>query len=181
MFNQLADVSYKEGNTDLIYGVVDCKESLKLCENNGIENNLELKTFDLRSDVKSVINFLNDLVDEVLEEDILLDRWEKSGTVNYVLFKIVSCRYCKKAKLNWIKVKAHFADKAKELLVGTIDCNRNKDLCHRYGVTRYPRMFWFVNNEDGHCATNFTGERELPQLIEYGEEKLELYKLENTC
>lgn len=171
MYAQLAEVSLKEGNRDLIYGLVDCKDSPSVCEDNLVARNVELKVIALRSKVETVINFLTTLIDDVLNEDAIIDRWEEPGKC-FVLFKVVSCKYCKIALKNWNEVKKHFSDRNSEICLGMVDCNRHRDLCHRYEIRRYPRFYWFDNNANGHFVSNFTGDREASQLIEFAEEKL---------
>lgn len=171
MYTQLAEVSLKEGNRDLIYGVVDCKKSASVCKNNLISKNVELKTFAIKSKVETVINFLTNLIEEVLNEDEIIERWDTPGKF-FVLFKIVSCKYCKLALKIWSEVKEHFADRSSELYLGMIDCNRHHDICSRYEIRRYPKFYFFENNANGHFVSNFTGDREASQMIDFAEKKL---------
>lgn len=150
---------------------MDCKSSSSVCKSNEITRNVELKTFSLKSEVKAVIDFLKDLVDEINAEDEVIERWREPGKF-FILFKIVSCKWCKKALKCFNEVKEKFADRASEIRFGMIDCKRHEDLCDRYGVIRYPRFYFFENFMDEHKVSNFTGERETPQLIEFIEQKL---------
>lgn len=171
MYHQLAEVSLGEGNRDLIYGVVDCIKSSNICKTNDVTKNVEMKTFDVRTKVDTVLKFLKDLIEEVLGEDDLIEHWESPGCF-FVLFKIVSCKYCKQSLAIFNELRQHYSNN-KNVRLGTIDCNRHRDLCHCYSIHRYPRFYWFENNQNGLVVSNFTGDRNTQELIKYVETKLD--------
>lgn len=160
-------MSLEQGNKDLFYGLVDCSVSSNLCNAQQITKSVEIRTFDLRSQVEAVINFLNENANDICNEDEAIERIEAGKNV-FVLFKIVKCRYCREAAVEWKEVEKHFAGRSDEVFIGKIDCHRQDKFCDKHGLERYPRFYWFKQSK----KSWYKGERESADMIEYAEQKL---------
>lgn len=157
----------KQGNKDLFFGVVDCKVSSELCQQNGVSNNLEMKTFELRSKVDAVITFIKNLVHEFLSEDEVIEKLDQPGIL-CVFFKILKCKHCKEVLKYWPNILKNFEGRS-DVHVGTIDCNHHREICNRFDVPRYPRFYAIVNGE---FKERFYGERNQEDLIKFCEDQV---------
>lgn len=167
LYRELAEVSLKQGNKDLFFGVVDCKVSSELCNQNGVTKNLELKTFELRTKIDPVLTFINALIDEFLNEDIVIQKLDEPGNV-CLFFKILKCKHCKQVLKDWNKIAEHFNGRT-DVHVGTIDCKHHRDVCNRFDVDHYPRFYMIVN---GKFYSRYSGDRSPEDLISFCEEQL---------
>ncbi|XP_044503293.1 protein disulfide-isomerase like 2-1-like [Mangifera indica] len=52
------------------------------------------------------------------------------------------CGHCKKLAPEYEKLGASFK-KAKSVLIGKVDCDEQKSICSKYGVSGYPTIQWF--------------------------------------
>ncbi|XP_027363157.1 probable protein disulfide-isomerase A6 isoform X2 [Abrus precatorius] len=76
------------------------------------------------------------LSEENFEKEIGQDR----GAL--VEFYAPWCGHCKKLAPEYEKLGSSFK-KAKSVLIGKVDCDEQKSLCSKYGVTGYPTIQWF--------------------------------------
>jgi thioredoxin-like negative regulator of GroEL len=159
-------VSKSQGFKNLFFGVVDCKDNGKLCKQEGISNNLELKTYELTSKVEAVLTFIKNLIEEFLSEDETIRKLKAPGKV-FVFFKILKCKHCKGVLKYWPKIVEHFKGRT-DIHVGSLDCNHHREICNKYQLERYPRFYLIV---DGEFNEQFTDERSEENLISYCEKK----------
>lgn len=167
MYRELSEVSLKQGNKDLFFGVVDCKVNSEICQQNGVSSNLELKTFELRTKIDPVITFINNLIDEFLSEDVVIEKLDKPGNV-CLFFKILKCKHCKVVLKYWPNILKHFNGR-EDIHVGTIDCNHHRSVCNRFDVDHYPRFYMIA---DGKFYKRYYGDRSEEDLISFCEEQL---------
>ncbi|KAL5996325.1 hypothetical protein ACLOJK_026401 [Asimina triloba] len=76
------------------------------------------------------------LTEENFEKEVGQDR----GAL--IEFYAPWCGHCKKLAPEYEKLGASFK-KAKSVLIGKVDCDDQKNLCSKYGVTGYPTIKWF--------------------------------------
>ncbi|KAF5739996.1 putative protein disulfide isomerase [Tripterygium wilfordii] len=76
------------------------------------------------------------LTEESFEKEVGQDR---SALVE---FYAPWCGHCKKLAPEFEKLGTSFK-KAKSVLIGKVDCDENKSLCSKYGVSGYPTIKWF--------------------------------------
>uniref|UniRef100_A0A5B6ZKJ1 protein disulfide-isomerase n=1 Tax=Davidia involucrata TaxID=16924 RepID=A0A5B6ZKJ1_DAVIN len=76
------------------------------------------------------------LTEENFEKEVGQDR----GAL--VEFYAPWCGHCKKLAPDYEKLGTSFK-KAKSVLIGKVDCDEQKSLCSKYGVSGYPTIQWF--------------------------------------
>ncbi|XP_028771072.1 probable protein disulfide-isomerase A6 [Neltuma alba] len=76
------------------------------------------------------------LTEENFEKEVGQDR----GAL--VEFYAPWCGHCKKLAPEYEKLGSSFK-KAKSVLIGKVDCDEQKSLCSKYGVSGYPTIQWF--------------------------------------
>ena len=78
------------------------------------------------------------------------------------------CGWCKKIKDTWIALSAANAGR-EDAAVGEIDCTEDKDICNELGIRGFPTLQIFYK---GAVGDKFTGERDLPTLQKYLDDKV---------
>lgn len=166
----LADVSVTQGNKDLIFGAVDCKEDNALCQQYDVTQDLELKQFDIRSpNLELVLKYIKDLIDEFLREEVTKNFIQRKSGKAFVFYKIKKCKFCNQIFKYWPTVVDHFKDS--DIHIGTIDCHHYRDLCDICDVTGYPRLHMVI---DGKCGERQTGgERDANTIINFIDDQVE--------
>ncbi|KAJ0111708.1 hypothetical protein Patl1_00911 [Pistacia atlantica] len=87
--------------------------------------------------------FVSALADDVVV--LTEDNFDKEvGQDRGVLVEFYApwCGHCKKLAPEYEKLGASFK-KAKSVLIGKVDCDEQKSVCSKYGVSGYPTIQWF--------------------------------------
>ncbi|XP_044492242.1 protein disulfide-isomerase like 2-1-like [Mangifera indica] len=87
--------------------------------------------------------FVSALADDVVvltEENFDKEVGQDRGAL--VEFYAPWCGHCKKLAPEYEKLGASFK-KAKSVLIGKVDCDEQKSICSKYGVSGYPTIQWF--------------------------------------
>lgn len=74
------------------------------------------------------------------------------------------CGHCKKLAPEYEKLGASFK-KAKNILIGKVDCDEHKSICSKYGVSGYPTIQWFPKGSME--PKKYEGQRTADALAEF--------------
>ncbi|XP_058077566.1 protein disulfide-isomerase like 2-1 [Magnolia sinica] len=109
--------------------------------------------------------FISTLADDVVvltEENFEKEVGQDRGAL--VEFYAPWCGHCKKLAPEYEKLGASFK-KAKSVLIGKVDCDDQKNLCSKYGVSGYPTIKWFPKGSLE--PKKYEGARTAEALTEY--------------
>ncbi|KAG5684019.1 hypothetical protein PVAND_013272 [Polypedilum vanderplanki] len=128
----------------LKFGIFDCKKNIMKCKSIGLGHKIEVRFYGNQNKWPALSEFLDQIVDEVLQEDELIESLDKPGRF-LVLFKIASCIYCKETLKHWKEVKDYFRTN-EYIKIYTLDCTRRRPICRKFDVSKYPKIRFFYNS-----------------------------------
>lgn len=108
--------------------------------------------------VTAIANDVVVLTEENFEKEVGQDR----GAL--VEFYAPWCGHCKKLAPEYERLGSSFK-KAKSVLIGKVDCDDQKNLCTKYGVTGYPTLQWFPKGSLE--PKKYEGQRTAESLTEF--------------
>lgn len=91
---------------------------------------------------------------------------QRTDANNHASFAYILGTKCKAIKPTWEKL-AHLYSEEDNIVVGSVNCDDNKDLCSDNGVQGFPTLLFFSGSE----STKFEGGRSLDDLVKFVNEK----------
>lgn len=73
---------------NLKFAILDCKDNKEKCDEHGVEQNLALRFFGNIEKWKAVAVYLDTTMEEVLQEDVLLEKLEEIGSF-LIIFTVI--------------------------------------------------------------------------------------------
>jgi protein disulfide-isomerase A6 len=172
-----------EGSSRVAIAEVDCTQQASLCEKFGVQGYPTMKYFakgDKKPTDYSGGRTADDIV-KFIESKGIKKSGSKSNVViltaatfdkvaldasKDVLVKFFApwCGHCKALAPAFETVSAVFSNE-ESLVIAEVNCDEEKDLCTKYGVTGFPTLKWFPKaNKAGEA---YEGGREVQAFVDY--------------
>ncbi|CAF0838472.1 unnamed protein product [Adineta ricciae] len=181
------EYSETKQNNDLRIAQVDCSDDPLLCSDHDIFGYPTIKLFIRGSGARYSgprhIESLNAFYQQKMAEDFEDGVATKSAIVEltaenfnaitskgfaFIVFFAPWCKHCK-------VLKPVFQELAKQmintqgLLLATVDCTSEQNLCAKHAIKGYPTLIWF---ENGHEKDRYSESRELESMKRYIEQNM---------
>jgi protein disulfide-isomerase-like protein len=110
------------------------------------------------------------------------DRNVYYGRASFIKFFAPWCGHCKRVKPVWEELAELYKD-SPEILIGEVDCTKEKNLCARFRVSGYPTFLYFNGKEKNdplYMSETYSDNRDFKSFKSYVEQVInEKCKVDN--
>jgi hypothetical protein len=86
--NIMSSMSDFEESKHLNFGIFECKGNEDFCDTQRVTENLRLMFFGVKNKWHDQLDFIYEMIDEVLREDRLIEMFDQPGNM-FVMFKVL--------------------------------------------------------------------------------------------
>lgn len=167
-WNKVSQLYNNDESSSIKFAKVNCKESPTVCQEQDIDELLELKFYGNKNDNydwKPISKFIDSTIETTLKnyyEDEKTKNQLKTGK-HFVKFFAPFCHHCHVLAPKWEELEKQHKDN-RRVSLHSIDCVQSSSICDSFNISAYPQLIWF---EDGVRIAKYSGERVVKSINNY--------------